>query len=131
MIEEEDKQLKIEDRDIKEVKVSSKEVESKSFMLGPEDPRPLTSGADYVKVFIDNECKLCTFIFFQKHPVVRLSEKDDNMIHDGVKHEAIAQYKVPFETAFTLGIYMNKAFQEIRTDNTIRTLFGPTETTLR
>lgn len=71
-----------------------------------------TSVADFVKVLIDHETSLCTFLFFRKH--VKPIRKDANMMIEGVHEEAFLEVKVPYNTAFALALYMNEVLKDMQ-----------------
>jgi hypothetical protein len=69
-----------------------------------------TLASDYVKVLIDDECQLCTFVFFRKH--IKPKQTDRGILLDSINHEAFLEVKVPFESAFQLSLYMETIFKE-------------------
>ena len=83
-----------------------------------------TLAADYMKVMADGDTELCTFIFFRKHILPKLTGQ--GMTLDGINEEAFLEVKVPYRTAFALTLYMNEVFKEIRKNpDKKQTYFGP------
>jgi hypothetical protein len=121
---------KIEDGSIKEVNLSNKEIDVQSKSIATISEDMTTLGADYVKVLIDVQCRMCTFLFFKRHIIPRQSEKDSKILLDGIHDEGFLEIKVPFETAFALSTYMNESLKNIQKDNTIGMTFGPSEIVL-
>jgi hypothetical protein len=74
---------KIEDRDIKEVNLSHKEIDVQAKSTATISTDMTTLGADYVKVLLDVQCRMCTFLFFKRHIIPRQSEKDGKILMEG------------------------------------------------
>lgn len=80
--------------------------------------------ADYAKVTIHRDTKMCTFTFFQTHPVPKMDPK--GIILDSLEQEMRLEIKMPFGTAFALAVYMNDVLDEIRENpEGTRSYFGP------
>lgn len=60
--------------------------------------------ADEVKVMTDADAKICTLMFFQRHPVPKISGYGLDL--DSIHMEAFLEVKLPLETAFEVGLYM-------------------------
>ena len=84
-----------------------------------------TLSADYVKVLTDNDLKLCTFVFFQKHPVPKLTQNGIEM--EGTNDTPILEIKIPYSTSFALTMYMEMIRQQLLKDPNMRGMsWGPT-----
>lgn len=92
------------------VTMKNKEIKLNNSLSIDQDIQALA--ADFVKVMIDRDTRLCTFIFFKKHPKPALNEKGITL--DGIHEQAFLEIKVPFETAFALSLYMNEILKDIR-----------------
>src|SRR5215207_7881538 len=103
---------KIEEKSKKKVNLSHNvvDVNSKSILTVSEDLT--TIGADFVKVLIDVQCRMCTFMFFKKH-IIPESIGDDKIGLKGLQVEGFLEVKVPFETAFAVSTYMNETLKNI------------------
>jgi len=84
-----------------------------------------TLSADYVKVLTDHDLKSCTFVFFQKHPVPKLTDVGIEM--EGVNENPILEVKVPYPTSFALSMYMEMIRQQLIKNPTLSGMsWGPT-----
>lgn len=106
-----------------EVNFTSKRVKNNDSLTVTPDIQALA--ADFVKVMIDRDTDLCTFLFFKKH--VKPVKTEQGITFDGIHEEAFLEVKVPFTTAFALSIFMNEIMKDIRRnpDDKKTVHFGP------
>lgn len=88
----------------------------------------LSVAADFVKVMIDHDTQLCTFLLFQKHPTPKDSER--GILCTGYQQEVFAEVKVPLSTAFALSEYMHLILEEMKKEGMMKGYsFGPMSVT--
>jgi hypothetical protein len=85
-----------------------------------------TIASDHAIVTVNEDTQLCTFTFFQTHPIPRMDETKGILV-DSIEEEMVLEVKMPFTTGFALAMYMatliEKEFRgKPRQD---RTFFGP------
>ena len=84
-----------------------------------------TITADFCKVLIDHELQTCTFVFFQRHPKPKLTDRGIEI--EGLHEQSFLEVKMPFSTSFAMALYMNQIVQEIRQKNLHKGFsWGPT-----
>src|SRR5687768_12820172 len=109
---------KIEEKENKKINLTHSEVDVNAKSILTVAQNMSTIGGDFVKVLVDVQCRVCTFMFFRKH-VIPESIGSDKIGLKGIQVEAFLEVKVPFETAFALSTYMTETLKNIRQDNTI------------
>lgn len=81
--------------------------------------------ADHAMVLLDHGPKMCTFVFYQRHPNAKVTNKGIELT--SIEEEAVLEVKMPFNTAFALVIYMNAMLKEMQSKpiDMGRSDFGP------
>lgn len=88
----------------------------------------LTVAADFIKVMIDHDSQLCTFMVFQKHPNPKGSER--GIICTGYDQEVVLEIKVPLNTSFALSEYMHLVLEQMKKEGQMNGYsFGPMSVT--
>ena len=84
----------------------------------------VTLASDYAKCTIVPSTQMCTFTFFQSHPIPKLEQK--GLILDRIEEEMILEVKMPLSNAFGLAVYMTNILEELRKNpNQKGSFFGP------
>lgn len=96
--------------------VASRSVEGQDTLSVSKDIPTLA--ADFVKVFVSPDVETCTFVFFRRHP--RLKLKSDGVGVEGTDIEAFLEIKVPLNSAFALGIYLKELDTLLQKDPTLK-----------
>ena len=81
--------------------------------------------ADHAMVLLDHNSQMCTFVFFQRHPNAKVTNRGIELT--SVDEEAVLEIKMPFSTAFGLAMYMNALLKEMqgKPRDMSRSDFGP------
>jgi len=109
-----------------EIHMTSKTLKMNNSLSVDEGIQALA--ADFVKVMIDQDSQLCTFLFFKRHP--KPVQTEQGIMMDGVHEQAFLEVKVPLTTAFGMSIYMNEMMKEIRQSPDRKKIsFGPASIT--
>ena len=105
------------------------EIERESIQVKP--PKSIsrsdnfgTLSADYAKVTIAQNTQMCTFTFFQTHPIAKHDAR--GIVLDSLEDEMVLEVKMPFSTSFALAMYMMSVLKQIQSKpEPTRTDFGP------
>ena len=105
--------------DDKPMDIKSKPIESLSVIAGG----PSCVVADHCKVYIDGGCKLCTFVFFRRHPS---PTKHKDITHLGqITDEVFLELKMPFVSALNLSEFIAGLADKMDDPNWTEIKFGP------
>jgi hypothetical protein len=108
-----------EENDSRDFDIRTKPVESLSVVAGG----PSVVVADHCKVYIDGGCKLCTFVFFRRHPS---PTKTNNITHLGqITDEVFLEVKMPFVTSLNLAEFISGLSKKMDDPNWNEVKFGP------
>jgi hypothetical protein len=84
-----------------------------------------TLASDFAKAAFVQDTQMCTITFFQSHPIPK--HEQEGLLLDSIEDEMVLEVKIPFSTAFALGLYITKIFGQIRSKpESNRIDFGPT-----
>ena len=84
----------------------------------------VTLASDYAKCTINPNNQMCTFTFFQSHPIPKFERK--GLTLDSIEEEMILEVKMPLRNAFGIAVYLTSILEELQKNpNQKGTFFGP------